>query len=186
METYRMLSVGMAVVVMSISGCHRHQVVPDSLKAYVNQAGTFHQIKRSPSTYQGELVVLGGEVLSATRVEDTTCVEVLHLPLTDDLAPIMERAQSEGRFMVLETEQQILDPTILKNGTRVTIVGEVRPPLEGHAGACQYELPTLVNREMTVWENTAVSTPLTYYGSPYGYGFRPYYFSGIYGVHGLD
>ena len=181
-----MLSVGMAVVVMSISGCHRHQVVPDSLKAYVNQAGSFHQIKRSPSTYQGELVVLGGEVLSATRVEDTTCVEVLHLPLTDDLAPIMERAQSEGRFMVLETEQQILDPTILKNGTRVTIVGEVRPPLKGHAGACQYELPTLVNREMTVWENTAVSTPLTYYGSPYGYGFRPYYFSGIYGVHGLD
>ena len=177
----------MMMVVMSMMGCHRHQVIPDSLKAHVNQAGTFHQIKRSPSSYQGELVVLGGEVLSATRVEDTTCVEVLHLPLTDDLVPIMERGQSEGRFMVLETGQEILDPAILKRGTLVTIVGEVRSPSEGHAGACQYEFPTLVNREMTVWEeNRAVSTPLTYYGSPYGYGFHPYYFSGIYGVHGLD
>jgi hypothetical protein len=51
----------------------------------------------------------------------------------------------------------------------------------------QYEVPTLVIRDMTVWDkHKTVSAPLTYYGSPYGYGYRPYYFSGIYGVHGLD
>ncbi|HKN87699.1 MAG TPA: Slp family lipoprotein [Nitrospiraceae bacterium] len=169
---------------MLTSGCHRHQVIPDSLKAHVNQAVTFDQVKNSPSSYQGELVVLGGKVLSVTRGQGTSCIEVLQLPLTDDLVPMMERTQSEGRFMVFEAGQESL---ILKEGTLITIVGEVQSSSEGHAGECQYEFPTLVNREMTVWEkNKTVSTPLTYYGSPYGYGFRPYYFSGIYGVHGLD
>lgn len=187
METHRVLSACMMMVVTLMSGCHGHRVIPDSLKAQVNQAVTFDQVKSSPSSYQGELVVLGGKVLSVARVQDITCIEVLQLPLTNDLVPTMERSESEGRFMVLETEQKILDPTALKEGTLVTIVGEIQLPSEGHAGECRYEFPTLVNREMTVWDkNKTVSTPLTYYGSPYGYGFRPYYFSGIYGVHGLD
>jgi hypothetical protein len=51
----------------------------------------------------------------------------------------------------------------------------------------QDELPTLGIRDMTVWDkDKTVPAPLTYYGSPHGYGYRPYYFSGIYGVHGLD
>lgn len=187
METHRVLFACTMMVVMLMSGCHRHQVIPDSLKAHVNQAVTFDQVKSSPSSYRGELVVLGGKVLSVARVQDITCIEVLQLPLTHDLVPMMEGTQSEGRFMVLEAEQKIPDPTILKEGTLVTVVGDVQLPSGGHAGECWYEFPTLLNRQMTVWEeNKTASTPLTYYGSPYGYGFRPYYFSGIYGVHGLD
>ena len=184
METNRGLSICMIVVVMLVSGCQRHHVIPDSLQARVNQTVTFEQIKNSPSSYQGELIVLGGEVLSATRLEDTIHVEVLQLPLADDLAPIMERARSKGRFMAFDT---IIDPVLLEEGTPITIVGEVKPPTEGHVGERQYEFPTLVVRDLTVWDTSkAVSAPLTYYGSPYGYGYRPYYFSGIYGVHGLD
>jgi len=187
MKTHRVLSACMMMVVILMLGCDGHQVIPDSLQAHVNQTVTFAQVKSSPSSYQGELVVLGGKVLSVARVQDITCIEVLQLPLTKELVPMAERTRSEGRFMVLEPEPKILDPRILKEGTLVTIVGEIQWPSGGHAGECRYESPTLVNREMTVWEkNKTVSTPLTYYGSPYGYGFRPYYFSGIYGVHGLD
>ena len=187
METNRVLSICMMVVVMLMSGCHGHHVIPDSLKAHVNQAVTFEQIESSPSSYRGELVVLGGEVLSARRFEDTTRVEVLQLPLTDDLAPIRERTHSKGRFMAIDLGQKIIDPAILDEGTPVTIVGEVTSPAEEHVGEHRYEFPTIVIRDLTVWDkNKAVSAPLTYYGSPYGYGYRPYYFSGIYGVHGLD
>jgi len=89
--------------------------------------------------------------------------------------------------MAFDIGQGTIDPILLEEGTPVTIVGEIKPPTEGHAGERLYELPTLMIRDLTVWDaNTTVSTPLTYYGSPYGYGYRPYYFSGIYGVHGLD
>lgn len=187
MKTNKVLSIGMMVVVMLMSSCHRQQVIPDSLKAHVNQTVTFEQIKSSPTSYQGKLVVLGGEVLSATRLEGITRVEVLQLPLTDDLAPMMERTYSKGRFMAFDTGQKILNPAILEEGTPVTIVGEVKPPAEAPVGERQYEFPTLVIRDVTVWaKDKAGSAPLTYYGSPHGYGYRPYYFSGIYGVHGLD
>jgi outer membrane lipoprotein len=148
----------------------------------VNRAVTFDQIKNAPSSYRGELVVFGGKVLSVTRLEDTTRVEVLQLPLTQDLAPVMEGSQSEGRFVAFDTQQTILEP-----GIPVTIVGEVKSSTQGHGGDRQYELPTLVIRDMTVWDkDKTVLAPLTYYGSPHGYGYRPYYFSGVYGVHGLD
>jgi outer membrane lipoprotein len=181
------LSICMMVVVMLMSGCNRHHVIPDSLKAQVNRAVTFDQVKHSPSSYRGELVVLGGKVLSVTRLEDATRVEVLQLPLTHDLAPVMEGTQSEGRFVAFDTQQKIIDPAILEQGTPVTIVGEVKSSTHGHVGDRQYEFPTLVIRDMTVWDKDKTEqAPLTYYGSPHGYGYRPYYFSGIYGVHGLD
>jgi outer membrane lipoprotein len=167
------LSICMMMVVMLMSGCNRHHVIPDSLKAQVNRVVTFEQVKNTPSSYRGELVVLR--------------VEVLQLPLTRDLAPVMEGTQSEGRFVAFDTPQKIIDPGILEQGTPITIIGEVKPSTHGHVEDRQYEVPTLVIRDMTVWDkHKTVSAPLTYYGSPYGYGYRPYYFSGIYGVHGLD
>jgi outer membrane lipoprotein len=181
------LSICMMMVVMLMSGCNRHHVIPDSLKAQVNRVVTFEQVKNTPSFYRGELVVLGGKVLSVTRLEDAIRVEVLQLPLTRDLAPVMEGTQSEGRCVAFDTPQKIIDPGILEQGTPITIIGEVKPSTHGHVEDRQYEVPTLVIRDMTVWDkHKTVSAPLTYYGSPYGYGYRPYYFSGIYGVHGLD
>ena len=186
MEMYRVLSACVIAVMIMTVGCLRHQVIPDSLRTRVNQAVTFDQVRNSPSSYQGELVVLGGKVMSVTRVQDRTCIDVLQLPLTHSLVPVIDRTQSEGRFMVFEAGQGMMDRTMLTEGTLLTIVGEVVPS-DGNAGECRDEFPTLVNRRMTVWgKNIAASAPLTYYGSPYGYGFRPYYFSGIYGIHGLD
>ena len=180
-------SICMIVVVMLMSGCNRHHVIPDSLKAQVNQAVTFDQVKNASSSYRGELVVFGGKVLSVTRLGDATRIEVLQLPLAHDLAPVTEGTQSEGRFVAFDTRQKIIDPGILELGAPVTIVGEVKPSTHGHVGDRRYELPTLVIRDMTVWEKDKTApAPLTYYGSPHGYGYRPYYFSGIYGVHGLD
>lgn len=180
-------SICMMVVLMLMSGCNRHHAIPDSLKAQVNQAVTFDQVKNAPSSYRGELVVFGGKVLAVTHLGDATRIEVLQLPLAQDLAPVIEGTQSEGRFVAFDTRQKIIDPGILKLGAPVTIVGEVKPSTHGDVGDRQYEFPTLVIRDMTVWEkDKTVPAPLTYYGSPHGYGYRPYYFSGIYGVHGLD
>jgi outer membrane lipoprotein len=153
------------------------------LKGTVNRAVKYEQVKSSPSSYQGQVIILGGEVLSATRLEDKTRIEVLQLPLMDDLTPVIERTESKGRFVAFDTGTEIVDPAILKEGTPVTIIGEVKSPTEGHVGESQYEFPTLAIRDMTVWnKDNAVGTANQYYAYPaygsygYGYGYRPYNF----------
>ena len=179
----RVLTMVAIVTMMCATGCNRYHVIPDDLKGTVNQAVKYEQVKSSPSSYQGQVIILGGEVLSATRLEDKTRIEVLQLPLMDDVTPVIERTESKGRFVAFDTGTEIVDPAILKEGTPVTIIGEVKSPTEGHVGESQYEFPTLVIRDMTVWnKDNAMRTANRYYAYPaygsygYGYGYRPYNF----------
>jgi len=179
----RVLTMVAIVGMMWATGCNRYHVIPDDLKGTVNRAVKYEQVKSSPSSYQGQVIILGGEVLSATRLEDKTRIEVLQLPLMDDLTPVTERTESKGRFVAFDTGTEIVDPAILKEGTPVTIIGEVKSPTEGHVGESQYEFPTLAIRDMTVWnKDNAVGAANRYYAYPaygsygYGYGYRPYNF----------
>jgi outer membrane lipoprotein len=179
----RVLTMVAIVTMMCATGCNRYHVIPDDLKGTVNRDVKYEQVKSSPSSYQGQVIILGGEVLSATRLEDKTRIEVLQLPLMDDLTPVTERTESKGRFVAFDTGTEIVDPAILKEGTPVTIIGEVKSPTEGHVGESQYEFPTLAIRDMTVWnKDNAVGAANRYYAYPaygsygYGYGYRPYNF----------
>ena len=183
MNAKRVLTMVAIMGVMSATGCHRYQVIPDHLKDSVNRGVNFDQVKSTPASYQGEVIVLGGEILSAERLEDKTRIEVLQLPLNDDLTPTTERIESKGRFVAFDTGTEIVDPAILKEGTPVTIIGEVKPPTEGHVGESQYEFPTLAIRDMTVWnKDNAAGAANQYYAYPaygsygYAYGYRPYNF----------
>ncbi|WP_447978289.1 Slp family lipoprotein [Candidatus Nitrospira bockiana] len=164
------------VALVSTTACNRYQVIPDELKGKVDQEVGYEQVKQSPASYTGRLVVLGGEVLSAKRLEGQTQIEVLQLPLTDDLVPTTERTESQGRFLAVDQGTEI-DPAVVKEGTPVTIIGEVQPPTTGRIGESEYTYPTLAIRDMTVWDKeSAVPRPYPYYGYYYGYGYRPYYF----------
>jgi outer membrane lipoprotein len=79
---------GVAVALMLLSSCDRYNVIPNHLEKQVNRDVTFEQVKASPSSYNGTLVVMGGEVISAKRLEDRTRIEVLQLPLNNDYIPI--------------------------------------------------------------------------------------------------
>ena len=59
---------------------------------------SFQQIKESPSTYQGSVVLLGGEILNAKRLKDHTRIIVLQLPLSPGEEPVTNRTQSKGTF----------------------------------------------------------------------------------------
>lgn len=183
MNAKRVLMMVAMTGMMVATGCNRYHVIPDDLKGTVNRGVKFDQVKASPSSYQGDVIVLGGEILSAKRLEDRTRIEVLQLPLKDDLTPTTERTESKGRFLAFDTGSEIVDPAILKEGTPVTIIGEVKPPTKGQVGESEYEFPTLAIRDMTVWnKNNAAGGANQYYAYPaygtygYGYGYRPYNF----------
>ncbi|HEX2056455.1 MAG TPA: Slp family lipoprotein [Nitrospiraceae bacterium] len=163
------------------TGCSRYDVIPDQLEGRVKKDVSFSQIEQSPSSYKGQLVVVGGEVLSTKRLEDGTQIEVLQLPLTEDYIPITEdRTKSEGRFYAYDGGKEILDPAVLPKGTPVTLVGEVTGVTMGKIDEGEQPYPTLLIKDLTKWDKSdvrrwAYTPPYPYYGH-YWYGARPFRF----------
>jgi outer membrane lipoprotein len=77
----------------------------------------------------------------------------------------------------VDSGKEILDPAILKEGTPITIVGEVTGSSPGSIGETPYEYPTLSIKDLTVWDKENFrGRPYPYYYGSYWYGYRPYYF----------
>ena len=171
--------VGALMNIVAIVGCSSYQVIPKRFEKQVNKNVDFNTIKDAPSNYRGELVVLGGEVLNAKRLADKTRIEVLRLPLTEELIPITDRSQSQGRFYAFDAGSEILDPSVLQEGTPVTLVGEVTGMMQGTIGESQYQYPTVRIKDLTKWDKREVRywpRYYPYYGGYYWHGFRPFGF----------
>lgn len=176
---YRILSLALVCSVVGAFGCSNYKVIPKSLKDRVNTDVSIDQLKASPSSHQGELVVLGGTVLSVKRLKDKTRIEALALPLSEELVPMMDQEQSGGRFYAFDTGKEILDPKVLEKDTMITVVGEVTGFMPGKIDEGTYEYPTIQIRDLTKWDK--MDAPRRGFGYPYygGYywgGYRPYAF----------
>ena len=148
---------GMLIFVSSCAS----EVIPKELEGQVDRKVTFLQLKEAPATYTGRMVVLGGEVLSAKRGNDSTRIEVLQLPLDSSLEPVPDRTTSQGR--VLAIQKTFLDPATVPVGTRVTIIGEMMGTTTLPIDDVQYTYPTLALRHLKVWERVqpGVRSPMS-------------------------
>lgn len=172
-----------------LPACAPPSFIPASLQTQVDRSLTYSQLKDSPDSYRGRLIVLGGEVLTAKRLKDGTRIEVLQLPLDDSQRPESDRTASEGRFVGIQ--KGFLDPATLPGGTRVTLVGEVTGVMTLPLDETEYAYPTLEVKTLKVWPDwtawrdgsPAYRSPLwgPYWGggylrSPYrwgpGWGYR--------------
>lgn len=156
-----------------LSGCASNSVVPAQLEPQVDRKVSFAQLKDSPDSHHGRLVVLGGEVLSAKRLKEGTQIEVLQLPLGSSDAPERDRTASEGRFIALHPG--FLDPATVPAGTRVTVVGEVTGVKTMPLDETEYTYPVLEVKHIKVWPKYEMARPYypyPYWG-PYGY-YRPW------------
>ncbi len=125
-------------------------VIPESLQQDVDTTVTFLRLRDHVDAYQGRVVVLGGEVLSATGLTEGTRLEVLHLPLGTSHEPSRRLTDSQGRFMAVEPA--FLDPATLPPHTRVTVVGEVTGQTRGKVDEMDYLFPTVAIKHVHVWE----------------------------------
>jgi outer membrane lipoprotein len=119
------ISILTSFVLVLAGGCasSSYDVVPPTLESQVDHTVTFNQLKESPDSYRGRLVVFGGEVLSAKRLKEGTRLEILQLPLEDGQDPVYSRTASQGRFLAIQKD--FLDPAKFPSGTRVTVTGEI-------------------------------------------------------------
>lgn len=175
-----LLIAGAMIQILLVAGCNNYRVVPTHLETQVNKRLSYQDAQAHPASSTGQMVVWGGEVLKSTHSPDKTRIEVLQLPLTDDLVPSGERTGSAGRFVALDTQGKIIDPAVVPEGTRVTIVGEVQEPATVSSDPGTQEYPMITIRDMTVWDKKmSRAWPRSYYGPYYGhyyYGYRPYVF----------
>jgi outer membrane lipoprotein len=164
--------------------------LPPDLAAHIDPSLTFSQIKESPDSFKGKLVILGGQVLLAKRLKDSTQLTILQLPLNDKQEPTSELTQSQGRFIA--EQQKFLDPATLPTGTRITLVGELSGSVPQSLDETVYTYPTLIIKHFKVWPaypsdydrygpyyRYPYSYPYAYpYGGPYGpfYPYSPYWY----------
>src|SRR5437660_1242627 len=102
----------------------------------------FPQLAQNPSAYEGQRIILGGEVIHAKRLVDRTEIEVLELPLDSTNEPTGNRAASQGRLLAYQTKD-FLDPAIVPPGTRVTIAGEGKAAVRRQMDQPEYTYPVI-------------------------------------------
>jgi len=158
---------------MLLLGCSAtyQSIVPPDLAPKVVATITFSQIQKSPTSHQGAMIMVGGQVLVAKRLKEHTRITILQLPLQENQRPTTDLTQSQGRFIALQSK--FLDPATIPAGTRVTLVGEVSGVATEPLDEIEYDYPLLTIKFLKVWKQP-ISPP---YGVP-GYGI-PYY--GLYG-----
>lgn len=172
-------SIGRFAVVMGglamlgVSGCKTYDVIPDELEPQLATDLTYEMVRSAPHEHQGKLVAWGGEVLNRKRTEDGTRLEVLHLPLTDDLYPTEERARSKGRFVAYDAEGTITDPAVVEPGTAVTIIGRIGLLQHEELQGVKYQYPRLDVLDMTVWEKKLIPIWRYSWGGWWRYDPRP-------------
>lgn len=154
-----------------LSGCSSQRIVPESMEPLVDRTVSFRDVLASPESYQGRVLVLGGEVLKAKRLKDSTQIELLQLPLEGGEEPSLDRQQSQGRFFALQ--QKFLDPATLVEGTRVTIVGEVSGAKTDRLDDMEYRYPILIVKHLHIW-------PVQSYGHQ-----QPGFPIGVFGGRGI-
>jgi hypothetical protein len=116
------LGVGLGILVVGCAQPYKATLSPD-LANQINDSLSFSQIKELPDEHKGKLVILGGQILSAKRLQHSTELIILQLPLIQHQEPTTELTRSEGRYIAYQ--QEFLDPATVPPGTRITLVGEL-------------------------------------------------------------
>ena len=167
------LFIGLSILIIFVAGCTKpyRTTLPLNLQTQINHTLSFSQIKAFPDDHKEQVVLLGGQVLSAKRLPDSTELVILQLPLLSDDEPTTELTHSQGRFIAYQTE--FLDPATVPPGTRLTILGQLSGSVTQSLDEAEYAYPTLIVKHLKVWPSYLANSGRYRQGYPY-YGPYPY------------
>ena len=172
------LSLSIALLCLLAIACqHTTDVIPDRLEGPVDRDLRYADIKDHPETYRGKLMLAGGKVLSAKRTQQGTVLEVLQIPLSEELIPAGSDTETKGRFVIIDrNNDKVPDPAVFDDEKkRVTIVGEVLGMTTIKIDDVYQQVPELAVKNITVWDwDRRNSGYGPYYSYAYRYGY-PYF-----------
>lgn len=174
------LSLSIALLCIVVSACHRtSDVIPNRLEGRIDRHLRYADIKDHPETYRGKLMLAGGKILSAKRTQDSIWIEVLQIPLSEDLIPSGPDSDSKGRFVIIDRGDQMPDSAAFNDKEkRVTVVGEVLGTITIQIGDVKQQVPELAVKHITVWDWDHMKGGYGRYygyGDPFPWGYRGYY-----------
>jgi outer membrane lipoprotein len=168
----RLLPLALLLAVLA-AGCAATAPISPALKTQA-QPVKFEELQANPEQFQGETVILGGQIIDATPTPEGTQVTVLQTKTEDAERP--EGADTSlGRFIALY--KGFLDPQIYAKGRQVTVAGKVAGKRMEKLGQVDYAYPLIRAEQVYLWPR-----PQPAYYAPYYYPWGPYW--GPYGFYG--
>jgi len=153
------------------------KLIPADLMAKVDETVSFTDLRSTPGSYVGRVVMLNGVALNARLMKDGTEIEILQVPTETGLTPSDQRTRSEGRFLAVHSKG-FLDPAIIERDSPVTVVGEVKGATRKQLDDGLYDYPVLDVNQLISWNDIRrreqkAEDDLDYYGrygGSYGFG----------------
>jgi outer membrane lipoprotein len=174
-KTFMGMILGIVAVAMFWSGCAT--VISKDVLREVNRDISFGDLRKDPTEYIGEMVLLGGVIVKVTYKEDGTLLEIYQTAIDDQEEPV-HLDVSQGRF--LARYKGFLESGIYGKGRKVTIAGTVEGVRVLKIGGLDYHYPYLFIKEIHLWEKEQkVYEPYPWYPmgrrGPWGPWGYPYY-----------
>jgi len=152
---------------------------PESVMRSVNRALTVAELRQDSGAYQGQRVIVGGDIISTQPRAGLTEVELLTHPLGNGDEP-RHTDQSDGRVLI--RTNQFLDPAVYARDRRLTVVGPVVGAEERRIGELPYRYPIIEGEYIKLWPRDPPAAQFypsypwgwpSYYPGPYPYGPWP-------------
>ena len=110
----------------------------------------FTELQTNPEAYQGQEIVLGGEVITVRQYDDTTQMEIMQLPLGPGQEPQPNQALTQGRFLAFQKGG--LNPATVLPHTRVTIFGQIVGSAVADPEHATIAYPVIAVKSLTIWQ----------------------------------
>ena len=194
--------VGLCAIAVSHCAKSAHQtgqdqlrrLVPADLLSQVDDTVSFSELRADPQQYVGRTVMVSGVALKSRRVKEGTEIEILQVPTQRGMSPSDRKAQSEGRFLAVQSNG-FLDPAVIEKDSPLTVLGEVKGSATKKLGEDEYQYPLLDIKKLIDWNELRSRDDDGYdssyygrYGGYYGPWSSWYYgfgapFAGPYGLY---
>jgi len=145
-----------------VAGCG-HVLSGEALRA-VNRDLSYAQAKAEPPAHEGEVLLLGGEIVGNRATREGSVLEILRYSLGGGDRPRYPD-EAGGRF--LAESSRYLDPAIYDEGRLVTLTAALAGEQTRALGERPYRYPVFRIEEIYLW-------PEPYNGYPYGDPFYPH------------
>lgn len=146
------------------------KVIPEDLERKVEKEISFQEVKKSPDSFKGKRILVGGEIIEVRNLKDKTEIEILQKPLGRDRAPL-NVDESNGRFVLIHPS--FLDPSVFRSGRRLTAVGLVEGSRAEQVGEAEMVQPVLQSEHIHLWPpgQGGRTEPSIGIGLGFGFGF---------------
>lgn len=112
----------------------------------------------------GAMVRWGGVIIQTSPEHEKTCFEISSRPLDEEGEPL-QTDRTFGRFMACA--KGFYEPSVYAASRKLTVVGELAPPVTGKVGEHEYRYPMLKVEALHLWPIMQTSYPPVFLYDPF-------------------